>query len=444
MPSGPPKNIPSAAIVTAAVLIEAALVAIGILNLPQNVGGMVAVLLATSILYILSVFWILKVPQSRPVSLVLILFSSLVFRLTLFPLPSVLSDDLYRYRWEGKLLSNGGNPYATAPHDAAARPLDDATYPSVDGKDFRAVYGPLVELNQGLTYRIVSSLIAGPERQVFWFKTPAALADLAAIAALLALLRARKLPLERILIYCWCPLPMVVFWWTGHNDAFVVLFIALALAAAAKERLSMAYLWLSLAAAAKIWPILLFPAFIRWRWRQILVALVILGAVGALAILPFGLDAFSNRNFASGFLGGWRNNDSVFGIVLALVKDPYRAKHITFAMVAITAVVISFTRMTLERKAMATAAALLLFSSNVHPWYATWLLPALVVDTVPAALLFVSLVPVFYESVITWKIAHVWNGLSWLRWPVYAGVMLTLLVSSLQGRRSKSTAALPR
>lgn len=79
-------------------------------------------------------------------------------------------------------------------------------------------------------------------------------------------------------------------------------------------------------------------------------------------------------------------------------------------------------------KALTAIAALLAFSSNVHPWYATWLTPMLVVEPMPAALLFVSVVPVFYESVIGWTILHQWNGLSWLRWPVYVGTALTWFV----------------
>ena len=72
---------------------------------------------------------------------------------------------------------------------------------------------------------------------------------------------AHHLPQERVLIYAWSPLPVIEFWATGHNDSVIVLLITLALLAAAKERWTWAFVALSLAVAAKIWPVLLFPIF---------------------------------------------------------------------------------------------------------------------------------------------------------------------------------------
>ena len=94
-----------------------------------------------------------------------------------------LSDDPYRYRWEGKLQAAGGNPYQVRPRDPPWAQLRDSAFPRVVGKDFKAVYGPLIEQVELWTYRVVSASVSDAERQVFWFKLPYALCDLAAIAA---------------------------------------------------------------------------------------------------------------------------------------------------------------------------------------------------------------------------------------------------------------------
>src|SRR6266550_7892515 len=83
------------------------------------------------------------------------------------------------------------------------------------------------------TYCVVSRFEARPFAQAFWFKVPSALFDLGAMAVLWLLLRAKGIPLERILIYAWSPLPLIEFWGTGHNDSIAIFFILLALAAAA-------------------------------------------------------------------------------------------------------------------------------------------------------------------------------------------------------------------
>lgn len=425
-----------------AVLMELAFVALHITgDLQHHVGEAVALLLAASLFYLVSVWLVLgaKGRSGMAAAVVVggaadagrgamwvIVLAGLVFRVTLFPLPNALSDDLYRYRWEGKLQSQGGNPYLLAPKDAGDL---DAVYRKVDGKDFRAVYGPLLELEERAAYEVISRLVADPVRQVFWFKVPAALTELAAAWAVWLLLRARNLPAERLLIFFWCPVEIFVFWGTGHNDALVVLLTALAYALAARGSRSTAYLLLSCAAGAKLWPAALFPAFTEWKPRQVLLAACILAAVITGLAMPFGGPVISNLDFTSGFLGGWRNNDSVFGVVLRLARDPYRAKRIVYALTAAAVLGISLTRWPLERKALWTICSILLFSSNVHPWYLSWLLPLLAVEPAPALLLFVSVVPVFYEAVIGWTELGVWNGVSGLRWWVYGGVALTFLIS---------------
>jgi hypothetical protein len=80
----------------------------------------------------------------------------LILRLTVWPLAPGLSDDLYRYRWEGKLQAAGGNPYESRPADTRWSSLRDSSFPLVVGKDFKAVYGPLIEQIEVWTYRVVS------------------------------------------------------------------------------------------------------------------------------------------------------------------------------------------------------------------------------------------------------------------------------------------------
>jgi hypothetical protein len=415
-----------------AMLTQALLLAmLNIWNLQHQVGNVVALLLATSIFYLVSVWWVLR---PRPIPVWFIIGAGLVFRLTVFPLPPSFSDDLYRYRWEGRLQAEGGNPYLTPPREAPR----DSTYPMVDGKDFRAVYGPLTEIEERLAYRAIAAFVRDPARQVYWFKLPSALADLGTAMAIICFLRARGIAAERVLIYFWCPLPIFVFWGMGHNDSIVILFIALTLMSAARASPRTAYFWLSFAAAAKIWPLALFPSITGWRARPVATAAAVLAGVAAAVSLPFGWAIFANRDFASGFLGGWRNNDSIFGLVLSLVGDPYRAKHITFALTAAAAIAISALRWPLERKLLAVTAAVLAFSSNVHPWYLTWMLPMLTAEPFLPLLVGICVVPVFYEPVIAWTLLHEWQGVHQTRWLVYGAVGL-LGILWLIRRRSLSS-----
>jgi hypothetical protein len=376
-----------------------------------------------------------------------IVVAGVIFRLIAWPLAPGLSDDPYRYRWEGKLQAAGGNPYEVRPVDQRWIGLRDETYARIPGRDFKAVYGPLIEQIEQWTYRAVAAAGLSPERQVFWFKLPFALCDLGAIAALWRLLAAHGLPRAHILIYAWSPLTVMEFWATGHNDSVVVLLIALALVAAAKKRWTWAFVALSLAAGAKIWPILLFPLFIGWkrnrpvRWWQWWVLIPIMG----LLALPYWTNVTENLQFMSGFMGGWRNNDSLYGLILWMAKDLYRAKYTAFAVVAVVVAYLTLLEAPLERASLWAIAVMLMVSANCHPWYLTWLLPLLILFPVPGLLLWTALVPLAYSALVSWVTVGEWQGSNVFRWfeyvPVYALLTGSWLVLWLRARRLPDSTA---
>jgi len=373
----------------------------------------------------------------------------MVFRLTVWPMAPALSDDPYRYRWEGMLQAAGGNPYQVRPGDTQWTQLRDSTYPRVVGKDFKAVYGPLIEQVELWTYRVVSASVPDPERQVFWFKLPYALCDLAAVWALWLLLGVHGLARERILIYAWSPLTIIEFWGTGHNDALVVLAVSLALLAAARKHWTWAFTALALAVGAKVWPVLLIPLFIGWRghrparwwhfppapertprWYEGWVVAPIL----LILALPYWSDVTENLRFMSGFVGGWRNNDSLFGFILYFAKDIYRAKKISFAIIAAVVGVLTLRRVPLERATLAAISVMLMVSANCHPWYLTWILPLLALVPVPGLLLWTTLAPMAYAVVISWITLGEWQGSTTMRWYEYVPVYSMLIGSWLASR----------
>ena len=387
--------------------------------------------------YLVACYLVLKHSHiSRSGLRIWIVAAAAAFRLTVWPLAPTLSDDPFRYRWEGQLQAAGGNPYQTRPNDPEWQHLRDSAFPKVVGRDFKAVYGPLLEQMELWTYRAVSIFETDPVRQVFWFKLPFALLDLGVIAALWTWLRARGVPVERVLLYAWCPLPVLEFWATGHNDSFPILFTALAFMAAARERWTWSFAALSLAGAAKLWPLLLFPVFIGWtngrpaRWFQWWITVPIMG----LLAMPYWSDVWENARVLTGFLGGWRNNDSLFGILLWAATDIYLAKKIAFGIVGGTVLFVTLLGLPLERAALWILTVTLMVASNCHPWYLTWILPLLAFTPVPALLLWTTLIPLAYASVINWSILGEWHGSGEFRWLQYLPVYGLLAGSWIVGR----------
>ncbi|MBE7213096.1 MAG: glycosyltransferase family 2 protein, partial [Gluconacetobacter diazotrophicus] len=72
-------------------------------------------------------------------------FWAVAILLRLAILPVVPGDDIWRYRWEGKIQAYGHNPYVLAPDASALEPLRDGEWTGINHRHFPAIYPPLAE-----------------------------------------------------------------------------------------------------------------------------------------------------------------------------------------------------------------------------------------------------------------------------------------------------------
>jgi hypothetical protein len=375
----------------------------------DDVPGAVGLLLATSTVYLIGCFFVLRLKEVKCPAW-LVAAAAILFRLTVVTLPPVLSDDLVRYRWEGRIQSESRNPYTTRPADLGE--------PQIPGKDFRSVYGPLAELSEHAAFRLGGGSLIG-------MKLPAAAADLALLVAL------SRIAPQTWLIYAWCPAPILEFWGQGHNDALAILFVTFALAPAAPG------VFLGFAAAAKWWPLMLLPALAR-SWRDWAWAL----AIPAVLMVPYlhGLT-LENARHASGFVGGWRNNDFLFSTILHWAGDQYRAKYIAFAIAGGVALAMGFAPWPRPRRVLVAITALLVVSANVHPWYLTWIVPLMIWNPSAPHWLWIALMPLAYENAIRWNALGEWSQSPEIRALIYLPLMVMTLISAAASYRARRVVA---
>ena len=165
-----------------------------------------------------------------------------------------LSDDLQRYRWEGKVQAQGLNPYAIAPNDPRLSKLRDKYYEVMPGRELPAIYPPATEL----LFRGTWKVFPGPTE----FKVPFAAADVLVLLLLAWMFRKDEDRDFRLAIYAWNPLVIVEFAGSGHNDSLALLGIVCGLALV-KKWPRFASVPVALAAMAKVFPAVLLPVWIR-------------------------------------------------------------------------------------------------------------------------------------------------------------------------------------
>ncbi len=141
----------------------------------KELAGFLALYLGASLFYLVCCFLITRIGpgaggQRR--SMALIWIAGFVFRLTVLPLDPGLSEDLNRYRWQGKLQAAGGNPYTDIPEDPRWSDLRDETWSRVNRKDLPSVYGPLYEGLFSVYYPLAAVIEPDPVKQTWWFKLP--------------------------------------------------------------------------------------------------------------------------------------------------------------------------------------------------------------------------------------------------------------------------------
>ena len=85
-------------------------------KLDEKIPELLGVWFFLALVYLVSTYLILPGGTARR-RLLLIWIGAVVFRVLLLPVEPRLSEDLYRYRWQGKLQAAGGNPYLARPEE---------------------------------------------------------------------------------------------------------------------------------------------------------------------------------------------------------------------------------------------------------------------------------------------------------------------------------------
>jgi len=368
-------------------------------NVPEIVWFLKLVLIQLLIYF--GVAWLsLRTKDSRKLLLLGLIFAAL-FRLGILFSPRYLSDDIYRYIWDGRVQSAGINPYRYIPADESLVKLrDDKIYPNINRRDYaHTIYPPVAEGAFLLITRFSES--------VTWMKAVMVGCEAITVWALIQLLSSFGFARQRVLIYAWHPLVVWEFAGSGHVDAVVIAFIALALLARRKRRETLTGVLLACATCVKLFPAVLFPAFYkRWSWKMplafvvtIIVTYLPYLSVGPLGVLGFLPGFASERGMVSG--------DQFF--LLNVARRLFSANVPAFAYLIFTVAVLGILSLWLMRQrvddsrfmknALIIASVFMVLLAPHFAWYFTWLI---------LFLCFIPSVPVFYLTAASFLLYLTW------------------------------------
>ncbi len=345
-----------------------------------------------------------------------------------------LSDDVYRYVWDGRLLSHGLNPFATAPEDVFYSPavtslIDDNIHPRVNHPSFPSIYPPI---SQYLFY--LADILS--DSTIYGFKIVSLLFDLLTLGALCALLKAYKFPTWYVLIYWLAPLVILEFSLSSHQDILLLPFLTLALLFQNRKNALATALFLTLATLTKFIVALTLPALLlSFVGRERLKFALTVVVVSALAYAPFWFLLSPPELFGSLFdyLSQWQYNGSLYtalerALSLATENSAALARGVVAGALLITLGVITLKVRDKVKAAYLCLLAYAALTTTLFPWYLVVFFPFITLYRGAAVISLISLVWFSYWGLIGQLETGFWYDNWWLRTLEYIPFYLFLVI----------------
>lgn len=329
-----------------------------------------------------------------------ILSIAALLRLLLLPLPPTLSDDVYRYVWDGRIANEGLDPYRVAPDDSRLEPLRDELWERLPHRQVPTVYPPLA-----MSLFSIAARFSAP---VLTLKLALVLLDLLTCALLLRIAASYGIAQERVVWYAWNPLAVLEVAGMGHVDALggAAAVLTVFLLTSGRRRAIPAALAAAAAVLAKLIPLVALPAWSRlsgrW-WLFLALAIAVSGAfLAPMALagggIPGGFLAFGVSWEFNGplFEPLWRLYDGIgverwISDSLDRIKIrtgehdfwnrfyPFNYPQFLAKLTLGLAMLVQLARVSRHRHPVVATglvfATVLVFSATVYPWYLLWVLP---------------------------------------------------------------------
>ncbi len=370
-------------------------------------------------------------------------------RLILFPLPPEISDDVYRYIWDGLLQAHGINPYAFIPSDPALAALhDEPIFALLNSKAYYSVYPPasqIVFAVGALAYD------AGWEASYYLIKALLVGAELAAL-----LLVSRISPANLLALYALNPVILIEAAAQPHTENLLLLALAVMFWAVVRRRPTLAVLAATLGAWVKLYPFLLLPFLLRrvgWRFIGLVSVVSLVLSVPYLRMDtvsnvltslnlyvsnfefnagPYYLLKWAMNEWQVGGRTGWgRTIGPIFRFVFLLAVPLLYAADIRFRWRLPSVVLVLF-------------GSYLFLATTIHPWYFLGILLTIpLLDGRPWNWIWLSttLTGTYLFYTVGWYWPFIWIG--WIGWLVLSlrpSILQAGLASVLRDRARQKNA----
>jgi len=310
------------------------------------------------------------------------LCAALALRLILFFSWPTLSDDFYRFIWDGRLWLAGQHPFLKVPADFLTDGLpglDADLFTQLNSKHYFTVYPPVAQLFFVLSAWLSPNSVAG---SVAVLRLLLLAAEIGSVVLMLRLLQAQSQPRTQVLWYALNPLIVLELFGNLHFEGFVIFFLLLFLWWHQRGLLPLAAVAFALAVGVKLVPLIFLPlVLLTLSWRnRIRFSIVFVACLAAMMVpmyqrevwLGFGSSLqlyFQKFEFNASVYylareyGFWKYGYNIIERIAWKLAVAGGALILTYSFVA------SRQEREWPRSFLLIGFLHLLFSTTVHPWY---------------------------------------------------------------------------
>ena len=324
--------------------------------------------------------------ENSSINVKMLVAIGILIRIVLLFVEPNLSDDFYRFVWDGRLLNHGVNPFLELPSHYIEQNLhsDFLTkdlYDNLNSQNYYTVYPPVLQAVFAVATFLFPKSILG---SIIVMKSFLLLFEIGSIVLIMRLLAHFKMPKENVLLYALNPVVILEIVGNIHFEGAMICFSLLAIWLLVRQKWHLSALSMSIAIVAKLLPLMFLPFLMkRLRWKSISYYITVGGGL-ILLFIPLLNEAFiANISESVGlYFKSFEYNGSIYYILRWIgyqqvgynwisTISPYLTLSI-FVIVMIAALLVKERAFKYLAQNMLFALTIFyLFATTVHPWYIT-------------------------------------------------------------------------
>ncbi|MEQ9187138.1 MAG: hypothetical protein RLP15_05335 [Cryomorphaceae bacterium] len=339
-------------------------------------------------------------------------FLGVMFRIIAWLAFPTLSDDLYRFIWDGAVTLEGVSPYAFTPSEFFKNNLHspfEQLFPMVNSSAYYSVYPAVIQ--------VISAFGALASNDIYLsslvIKLPLLLAEIATIWMLPKVLLNFNISPKYSVLYMLNPLLIVDVLGNAHFEALMIFFVVLCLKLIQDKSYTLAGAALALSVATKLFPLIMIPFLWKaFKDKDRIQFMVSFASISLLLFLPVYYSLTHLMHYLESlnlYFQHFEFNASIYYIFRLIGNWLVGYNPVAFIgpmMGALTLLIASYIWFKQPREKLSDALrsvlwvslAYYLLATTVHPWYISFLIIMGIFSRKPFAVIWSVVIFVSYSA----------------------------------------------